>query len=45
MYLNLSDQKKFSSTEINKIKVYFNAKIQEIKIMSKKLSKNIATFD
>ena len=43
--LNLSDQIKFRLAEINNIKDYFNSEIQERKIMSKKLSKYIATFD
>ena len=42
---NLSDQTNFRSNEINKIKDYFNSEIQERKIMSKKLSKYIASFD
>ena len=37
----LSNQTKFRLTEINKIKNYFNSKIQERKRMSKKLSKSI----
>ena len=41
----LSDQTKFRLTEINKIKDYFNSKIQERKTMSKKLNKYIAAFD
>ena len=44
-YSNLSDQTKFRLNEINKIKDYFNAEIQERKIMCKKLSKYIAAFD
>ena len=44
-YSNLNDQTKFRLNEINKIKDYFNAEIQERKIMSKKLSKKIAAFD
>ena len=43
--LNLSDQTKFRLNEINKIKDYFQSKIQERKTMSKKLSKYIAAFD
>ena len=38
----LSDQTKFRLDEINKVKDYFNSKIQERKTMSKKLSKYIA---
>ena len=41
----LSDQTKFRLNEINKIKDYFNSKIQERKTTSKKLSKYIAGFD
>ena len=41
----LSDQIKFRLNEINKIKDYFNSKIEERKTMSKKLSKYIADFD
>ena len=43
--LDLSDQTKFRLNEINKIKDYVNAKIQERKIMSKKLNKYIAALD
>ena len=39
------DQTKFRLNEINKIKDSFNSEIQERKIMSKKLSKYIDTFD
>ena len=39
------NQTKFRLNEVNKIKVYFNSKIQERKIMSKKCSKYIAAFD
>ena len=41
----ISDQKKLRLNEINKIKDCFNAKIQERKTMSKKISKYIAAFD
>ena len=44
-YSNLSDQTKFRLNEINKIKDYFNAEIQQRKMMSKKLSKYIVAFD
>ena len=44
-YSNLSDQTKFRLNETNKIKGYFNSEIQERKIMSKKLSKYIASFE
>ena len=43
--LDLSDQTKFRLNEINKIKDYVNAEIQERKIMSKKLNKYIAALD
>ena len=36
---NLSDQTKLRLNEINEIKDYFNSKIEERKIMSKKISK------
>ena len=45
IYSNLSDQTKIRLNEINKIKDYLNSKIQERKIMSKRLSKYIAAFD
>ena len=41
----LNDQTKFRLNEINKIKYYFNSKIQERKTMSKRLSKHIDAFD
>ena len=43
-YSNLSHETKFRLNEINKIKDYFNAEIQERNIMSKKLRKYIAAF-
>ena len=45
IYSNLSDQTKIRLNVINKIKDYLNSKIQERKIMSKRLSKYIAAFD
>ena len=45
IYLNLSNQTKFRLNEINKMKDYFNANIQERKTMSTKPSKYIAAFD
>ena len=45
IYSNLSNQTKFRLNEINKIKHYFNANIQERKTMSTKPSKYIAAFD
>ena len=41
----MSDQTKFRLNEINKIKDYFHSEIQERTIMSKTLSKYIASFD
>ena len=41
---NLNDQAKLRLIEINKIKDYFNAEIEGIKAMSKKLSKYIAAI-
>ena len=41
---NLSGQTKFRLNEINKVKDYFNAEIQERKIMIKTLSKYIAAL-
>ena len=43
IYSNLSDQIRL--VKINKIKDYFNLEIQERRILSKKLSKYIATLD
>ena len=45
IYSSLSDQTHIRLNEVNKIEDYFNSKIQERKIMSKKLSKYIAAFD
>ena len=44
-YSNLRNQAKFKSTQIDKMKHYFNSEIQERKTMSKKLNKCIAAFD
>ena len=44
-YSNLRDQRKFRLNEVNKIKHYFNAEIQQRKIISKKLTKYIVAFD
>ena len=44
IYSNLSDQIKIRLNEINKIKDYFNSKIQKRKLRSKNFSKYIATF-
>ena len=42
---NRSNQTKFRLNEINKIKDYTNSENQEIKVMSKNLSKYIAAFN
>ena len=44
-YSNLSDQTKFRPNEINKIKDYFDSKIQKRKIIGKHFSKYIAASD
>ena len=43
--LNSSGQIQYRLNEINKIESYFTADIQKREIMSKNLSKYIATFD
>ena len=50
LYQNLSatpsrDQQQFRLSRINKIKYYFVAEIKERELMSKNLSKYIASFD
>ena len=40
----LNDQQQFSLNKINEIKDYFVAEIKERKLMSKRLSKHIASF-
>ena len=45
MYPNLNHQQQFRFNEINKIKDYFIAEIRERELMSKRLSKYIASFD
>ena len=42
---NLSNDQQFRLNKINEIKDYFIAKIKERKLMSKRLSKYIASFD
>ena len=42
---NLTDKTKFIFNEISKIENYFNQKIKERKLNSKKLSKYVAAFD
>ena len=44
IYPNLNDQLKFRLNKINEIKDYFVAEIQERQLMSKRLSKYIASF-
>ena len=44
IYSDLCDQTKIGLNETSKVKDYFNSEIQERKIMSKKLSKYIASF-
>ena len=41
----LNDQQQFRLSKINEIKDYFVAKIKERELMSKRLSKYIASFD
>ena len=43
--VNASYEQQFSLNKINKIKDYFIAEIKERELMSKKLSKYIASFD
>ena len=45
IYPNLNDQQQSRLNKIKKIKVYFVAKIKERELMSKRLSKHIASFD
>ena len=45
IYPNLHDQQQFRLNKINEIKNYFVAEIYERKLMSKRLSKYIASFD
>ena len=42
---SLNDQQQFRLNKINEIKDYFVAEIKERKLMSKRLSKYIASFD
>ena len=41
----LNDQQQFRLNKINEIKYYFVAEIKERELMSKRLSKYIASFD
>ena len=45
IYPNLHDQQQFRLNKTNEIKDYFVAKIKERELMSKRLSKHIASFD
>ena len=45
MYSNLNDQQQFRLNKTNEVKYYFFAEIKERELMSKRLSKYIASFD
>ena len=45
IYLTLIDQQQFRLNKINEIKDYFVAEIKERKLMNKRLSKYIVSFD
>ena len=45
IYPNLIDQQKFRLNKVNEIEYYFIAEIKERELMSKRLSKYIASFD
>ena len=45
MFPNLNDQQQFRLNKINKVKDYSIAEIKERELMSKRLSKYIASFD
>ena len=45
IYPNLTNEHQFKLNKINEIKEYFNAEIRERELMSKRLSKYIASFD
>ena len=45
VYSGLNDQQQFRLNKINEIKDYFVAEIRERELMSKKVSKYIASFD
>ena len=45
IYPNLKDQQQFRLNKINEIKDHFLAEIKERELMSKRLTKNIASFD
>ena len=45
IYPNLNDQQQIRLNKINKVRDYFVAEIKERELMSKRLSKYIASFD
>ena len=45
IYPNLNDQRRFTLNKIKEIKGYFLAEIKERELMTKRLSKYIASFD
>ena len=45
MYPHLNEQQQFKLNKINEVKDYFIAEIRERELMSKRLSKSIASFD
>ena len=45
IYINLANQQQFRLNKLNEIQDYFVAEIKERKIMSKRLTKYIASFD
>ena len=45
IYINLNDQQQFRLNKINEIIDYFVAEIKESELISKRLSKYIASFD
>ena len=45
IYLKLNDQQQFRLNKINEVKDYFIAEIKERELMSKRLSKYVASFD
>ena len=44
MYSNLNDQQLFRLNKINEVKYYFSAKIREREVMSKRVSRYVASF-
>ena len=45
IYPNLNDQQQFTLNKISEFRDYFSVEIRESKLMSKRLSKYIASFD